>query len=188
MTPASSFAVETLAADVGAVTAARSWADKSAATGRLVDALLGGSTAHRHWPEAERDDLDRLVDALSRLSGLDDIEPRPSTDVFRRALDAELDSARARRHPYGTGMLYGPLATAVGQDLDAVFVVGMVEGLECKIACTVAGIAADDHAETRGPQGAGDFGSPALQPGGKLEGDHLCSPCPQLSDKFRGIV
>ncbi len=39
----------------------------------------------------------------------------------------------ARSNPYGTGIVYGPLSSAAGHDLDAVFVVGLVEGF-CPVA------------------------------------------------------
>jgi hypothetical protein len=114
---------------IRAVTRATSWSDKVAAARNLLDALLGSDRQRLRWPDDERDDLDRVVDALSRLAGLDEIEPRPSTDTFRRAFDAELDAGRGRTNPFGAGVLYVPLASAVGHDLDAVFVVGMAEGL-----------------------------------------------------------
>ena len=66
--------------------------------------------------------------------------------------------------------------------------VGMVEGIECKVAGPVAGIAADDNLEPRVLQGTGLFSCTPFQAGRKLEGDHLCPPLPQLPDKIRDIV
>ncbi len=121
-------AVRTVAEAVHEVGRARTWATKSAAAVDLLGALLGTDRSHLDWPVVERDDLDRVVDALTRLAVLDALEPNPGNEVFRRALEAELDVARARRVAYGKGLLYAPLSTAPGQDLDAVFVVGMTEG------------------------------------------------------------
>ena len=66
--------------------------------------------------------------------------------------------------------------------------VGMVKGIESKIAGTVAGIAADNDFEPRIPQCAGILSSPPFQAGRELEGDFFCPPFPQLPDKIRDIV
>ncbi len=106
-----------------------SWAAKAAAAHDLLDHLLGSGHTHGWWPEAEQEAFERVEDSVARLAALDDIDPQPSTEVFGRALAAELDSPAGRRGRFGHGVFYGPLETAVGLDLDAVFVVGLTEGL-----------------------------------------------------------
>ncbi len=108
---------------------ASSWAEKASEVTILLEGLLGREHAHGHWPEAEQDAFERVADAIDRLSALDEFDPQPETSVFIRALNAELDVARGRHGRFGDGVTYGPLTAAVGQDLDAVFVVGAAEGL-----------------------------------------------------------
>jgi len=79
------------------------------------------------WPDAEIEAASRVDDALSRLSSLDEVDPAPTFEVFYRALRAELDEARGRSGHFGQGVVYGPLSGSVGQDFDAVFVLGMAE-------------------------------------------------------------
>jgi hypothetical protein len=121
--------VDGCAAGVAEVEAARGWADKSSAARSLLVLLLGPGHRHGSWPDREQDAFDRTEDALVRLATLDELEPEPSHDVFVRALRAELDVARGRNGRFGDGVVYGPLTSAVGHDLDAVFVLGCTEGL-----------------------------------------------------------
>jgi len=121
--------VHGVAGAVGAVVSAPGWVERSRAAQAVLELLLGAATSHNSWPEAEQRDFDRVVDALARLATLDEVEPDPGLDVFVRALTAELDVTRGRSGRYGEGVLYGGLAQAVGQDLDAVFLLGCTEGL-----------------------------------------------------------
>lgn len=114
---------------VRAVDAAKSWSAKCAAATALLHSVLGPERIHSNWPEREQESFARVEDALVRLAALTEIEPSPSVSVFQRALRAELDVARARHGRFGHGVVYGPITTAVGHDLDAVFVVGCAEGL-----------------------------------------------------------
>ena len=120
--------VDDLAASVGAVDAARDWVAKADAARRLLHQLLGAEHRRQGWPEREQIAATRVEDALTRLAALDELEPDPSPDGFRRALTAELGVTRGRVGRFGDGVVYGPLHSAVGQDLDAVFIVGLTEG------------------------------------------------------------
>ena len=120
--------VEALAAGVGAVSDGRGWAAKSRATLELLHALLGNEASWQGWPDPERYAAVRVTDAIIRLSELDALDPEPSPEVFLRGLRGELDVARGRAGRFGEGVSYGPLLRATGQDLDAVFVLGMAEG------------------------------------------------------------
>ncbi len=121
--------VDQTAAVITAVTSSQSWLDRCAAAADLLTALLGAEHRHSTWPEAEQEAFARVEAALARLATLDDIEPGPSTAVFVRALRSELDVARGRRGRFGHGVMYGPIASSVGHDLDAVFVLGAAEGV-----------------------------------------------------------
>ncbi len=121
--------IDELAAAVQGVEQAEGWPAKVEAAGELLVSLLGADHQHGSWPEAEQEAFERIEDSLVRLSSLAEIEPTPSHAVFVRALTAELDVARARSGRFGHGVVFGPLSSAVGHDLDAVFVLGCAEGL-----------------------------------------------------------
>ncbi len=121
--------VKELASSLQAVDAATTWSDKCERAKNLLISLLGEEHRHSSWPEAEQDAYARVVDALTRFASLDSMEPEPSSAVFLRALRSELDVARSRKGRFGEGVMYGPLSSAVGHDLDAVFIVGCTEGL-----------------------------------------------------------
>ena len=121
--------VAELAAAVAAVADADTWPTKSRAAAALLHQLLGAGHLHNRWPESEQAAFERIEDALVRLSALGDLEPSPSNAVFLRALAAELDTPMGRSGRFGLGVTYGPLLAATGHDLDAVFVLGCVEGL-----------------------------------------------------------
>ncbi len=121
--------VERLQQQVHAVEQAATWPQKCTAAAGLLHALLGTEHQHSSWPEHDEDAFGRVEDALIRLSSLDQIEPSPTHAVFQRALRTELDVARGRHGRFGHGVVYGPIGTAVGHDLDAVFVLGAAEGL-----------------------------------------------------------
>lgn len=121
--------VSGLAAEVTAVDKAVGWAAKADAASALLRSLLGDGSRHTGWPEGEQDAFERVEAALVRLAALEALEPTPTHDVFLRALESELDAPRGRVGRYGVGVYRGPLASAVGQDFDAVFIVGCAEGL-----------------------------------------------------------
>ncbi|MFN8052846.1 MAG: PD-(D/E)XK nuclease family protein [Acidimicrobiales bacterium] len=121
--------VDDLAQHLGAVDAASGWAATCAAAATLLDRLLGPASRHALWPDGEQAAFDQVHLALTRLATLDELEPAPTTAVFRQALTAELDVGMGRNGRFGDGVLYAPLASAVGHDLDAVFILGCAEGL-----------------------------------------------------------
>ena len=119
--------VDSLAAGVDAVEQSVGWPAKAQAALTLLHQLLGNR--HPSWPDDEQSALERVEDALVRLGSLDALEPAPPLDVFVRALTAELDVTHGRKGRFGDGVMYGPLASAVGLDFDAVFILGCIEGL-----------------------------------------------------------
>ena len=107
----------------------QTWADRSRWAIETLAALLPVANRRGKWPEAEIDAGERIERLLVRLSVLDDIEPLLTAAAFRRAIQLELDAPAGRRGAFGTGVFVAPLASAVGVDLDEVFVVGLAEGL-----------------------------------------------------------
>ena len=108
---------------------ARTWKQRSEWVRETLAALLPQENRRSSWPESEVDAAERIYKVLSRVESLDLIEPDVSPATFVRALQLELDVPAGRRGRFGTGVLVAPLASAVGLDLDHVFVVGMTEGL-----------------------------------------------------------
>ena len=121
--------IESVAEMLDAVANASGWTGRSQAALELLQSLLGRAHMHAWWPEAEQAAFEAVELALERLAMLEEIDPEPSMAVFKRALASELSVARGRSGRFGDGVVYGPLATAAGHDLDAVFILGCVEGL-----------------------------------------------------------
>lgn len=121
--------LDSLDRSIEAVGEADNWRTMAAAAKALLVSLLGPGHQHASWPETEQAGFERVEEVLDRLAELDDVDPFPSRVVFVRALTAELGVARGRSNRFGHGVVHGPLSTAVGQDLDAVFVLGCIEGL-----------------------------------------------------------
>lgn len=105
------------------------WEGKASVAVEMLVELLGPEHRHGMWPEAEQVAFERVVDTLVRARSLDEVDPSPDTSVFRRAVRAELDVMPGRDGRFGHGVAYGPLSSAVGLDLAAVFIVGAAEGL-----------------------------------------------------------
>lgn len=121
--------VDGLAAAVAAVESASGWPGRSKAATELLHLLLGGSNVRLWWPEDETEAFELVESALERLAMLEAIDPEPTMAVFVRALSNELSVARGRSGRFGDGVVYGPLTSAPGHDLDAVFILGCTEGL-----------------------------------------------------------
>ena len=121
--------VDELSGSVTEVERTRGWPGKAAAATALLEQLLGPDHRHSTWPELEQDAFENVADVLVRLASLDELEPDPTHEVFIRALTTELDVTKGRSGRFGQGVVFGPLASAAGHDLDAVFVLGCAEGL-----------------------------------------------------------
>lgn len=121
--------VARLGADLDPTRWSDSWSRNVERCRLLLHRYLGDDRHQSDWPEHEVA-LAHAVDlALARLAALDAIEPTVSLPVFRRALEAELTTARGRIGTLGEGVLVGPATMALGVELDRVYVVGLVEGM-----------------------------------------------------------
>ncbi|MBW3557670.1 MAG: PD-(D/E)XK nuclease family protein [Actinobacteria bacterium] len=122
--------VRRLRADLDAGAAAGSWGALVEWAKGLVDTYLGDERRRVRWPHEERLAAERVEAALDRLAGLDALGgSAPTVEVFRRALEGELDQAGRRVGRLGDGVLVGPVAIASGLVLDRVVVLGMAEGV-----------------------------------------------------------
>lgn len=96
---------------------------------RLVRRFFGVDARREKWPPFEQVAARRVEAVIDRLGTLDDIDPGPTTDTFRRTFELELDAARDRVGSLGDGVLVGPVGMALGVDLARVWVCGLAEGL-----------------------------------------------------------
>lgn len=108
--------------------AAGSWREMADSARSLLLTALGPEPSWRGWPDEQVEAGVAVLDALDRISALDEVEPHPRPATFRRALAAELDVAHGRTGRVGTGLLLVPLHHAVALDLDLLVVVGLAEG------------------------------------------------------------
>jgi ATP-dependent helicase/nuclease subunit B len=143
--------VQRLASRVTAVSTTSGWQASSKALTALLHHLIGPAHRRTSWPAHEQDAAERVEAALDRLALLDDIDPDPTADTVLRALIAELDVARSRAGRFGHGVTYGPIATAAGQDLDAVFLLGLSEGI-CPATRREDSLLSDDARELAAPE------------------------------------
>jgi ATP-dependent helicase/nuclease subunit B len=107
----------------------RSWRDLAGWAEQLVRDHLAPESRRTAWPEPERQAAEKIEAALERLAGLDAVEAAPGVEVFRRALELELEADLGRVGRFGDGILMGHVALGLGLDLDRVFVCGLAEGL-----------------------------------------------------------
>lgn len=105
------------------------WTQRAAWARKTLTALLPAENRRSQWPESEVDTAQRIDKVLSRVGVLDDVEPNPAPSSFARAIQLELDAPAGRRGRFGTGVLVAPLSSAVGLDLDEVFILGLAEGI-----------------------------------------------------------
>jgi RecB family exonuclease len=121
--------VTTLAADLDARPTAATWRELVAWLKGLLVRYVPGPASRAAWPELEQETVERLDLTLDLLAGLDVIEPEPTWASFRAAIEVELERTTRRVGRLGDGVLVGPLSSGIGVELDAVVVVGAVEGL-----------------------------------------------------------
>jgi RecB family exonuclease len=121
--------VATLGADLDARPERGRWRESVEWLKKVVARYLPGPSGRQHWPELEAEALERLLLTLDLLAGLDEIEPEPTWDSLRAAIDVELSRTTRRVGALGSGVLVGPLSSGIGAELDAVVIVGAVEGL-----------------------------------------------------------
>lgn len=94
----------------------------------LLHRYAGGESALAAWPDHEIEAHRRVASALEALALLDEVDSEPDLATFGAALDDELDAPAPRERRFGEGVLVGRIRDLVGADLDAVHVMGAVEG------------------------------------------------------------
>lgn len=106
----------------------QSWSARARWAQSMLRRLLGDERARERWPLVEQRAAERVERALDRLACLDEVEPAVDLQVFVRTLALELDQDLGRVGRMGEGVLVGSIAMGVGQDLDLLVVLGLVEG------------------------------------------------------------
>lgn len=108
---------------------ATGWSGRAHEARSVIAELLDVSAGAESWPEAEREALEAVDALLDQCGHLDAVEPDPSFATFASTVTNELRSPVGRIGRYGEGVFCGPIGTGVGLDLDAVFVIGLAEGI-----------------------------------------------------------
>jgi RecB family exonuclease len=120
--------VAELRGQLGHPGATRTWAEWASWCVEQLDLRLGRPTIER-LDEPEYRAYEALVAALDRLGHLDAVGAPVTRHRFRMTLDAELDADAPRQGRVGQGVTTGPLAGAVGIDVDVSIVLGGAEGV-----------------------------------------------------------
>ncbi len=107
----------------------RSWPDLARWAAETFRAVLGDAEDERWLPEEEARAAVKVRQVMAGLSGLGVIEPAADLTALRLTLELELADDLPRQGRFGTGVLVGPLGSAIGLDADVVFVVGLAEGM-----------------------------------------------------------
>ena len=117
-----------LRTELGSPDGTQRWAHWAEVAQHLLTRWLGGQRGIAALPENEVDAYHRVQAALDRVSRLDPLTGPVTRAVVAETLEAELDSAPGRVGRIGVGVQAGPLAFAVGQEVDLLIVLGACEG------------------------------------------------------------
>ena len=121
--------ISELSAGLDKVRRASEWMARVRALQSLLVALIGSEATRTGWPLAEQHAAYAVDAALASVANLDSVDASPSLERFTRAALHVLDVPAPRHGRLGSGVLIGPLASAVGLDLDLVIVLGADEGV-----------------------------------------------------------
>jgi len=119
--------VEELAADLAG--APRTWTALATWVHQLLGRWIGAEHRRTSWSPFEEEAARRVEAAIDRLGGLDDVDPNPTLEVFRRSLALELQAGRDRVGRLGEGVFVGPAVLALGVEFDRLWVCGLAEGV-----------------------------------------------------------
>ena len=92
------------------------------------DAFQKFSASRLDIPESEVEALDKIEMRMNELTTAQAIDPSPTFDAFRQALNEALSSSAGRLGQTGAGVFAATFASAAAMRFDAVYFVGMIEG------------------------------------------------------------
>lgn len=113
---------------LGHPSATRRWKEWATWCHDQLETWLGRHSLER-LPDPEYRAWEELTRALDRLSHLDPVGDPVTRHQFRTTLEAELDASPGRHGRVGDGITVGPLAGAVGLDIDVAIVLGAADGM-----------------------------------------------------------
>ena len=103
-----------------------SWVDFSEWTRKLVDDYVSRGSG---TPEPELNALEKVQDILSELTAASTVAPRPTLQTFREDLYEALQVPAGRLGEMGKGVFVARFRDASAMRFDAVYLVGMIEGV-----------------------------------------------------------
>jgi RecB family exonuclease len=121
--------VTDLAAALNEGTAATTWAELGPWAMNLFRDVFAGGLAMSRVPEGEAGAARVVERVLSGLRGLADIEPSADLTLLREVVELELADNLPRVGRFGEGVLVAPLSSAIGLEVDVMFVLGLSEDL-----------------------------------------------------------
>lgn len=118
-----------LAAALDEGTAATTWAELGPWALSLFRRMFAGGPALARMPQEEARAAGLVERVLAGLAGLAGIEPAADLELLREVVGLELAGSLPRAGRFGQGVLVAPLSSAIGLDVDVVFVLGLSEDL-----------------------------------------------------------
>ena len=103
-----------------------SWADLSAWARQIVDDYVSRGAG---TPESELNALEKVQDILSELTAASAVAPQPTFQTFREDLYEALQAPAGRLGEMGKGVFVASFRVAAAMRFDAVYLVGMIEGV-----------------------------------------------------------
>jgi ATP-dependent helicase/nuclease subunit B len=103
------------------------WTDLSQWAGELFHDLIGDEDSLGRLPPDEQYAAAAVEQVLRGLPSLDAMGATASFRALRDVLELELESALPRVGRFGEGVLVAPVSTAIGLDVDVVYVLGLAE-------------------------------------------------------------
>ncbi len=145
--------VAELAATVAGATA-QPWSSWARWAGGALERFLGDPPPAT-WPEEHLEAYHQVRAVVRQLADLDGIAPTPDLDTFRALLETQLTAPAGREGTFGDGVLIAPLDAIAGLSIDALIIVGAVEGALPRQPSPDALLGDDDRARAGLPARSG---------------------------------
>lgn len=106
----------------------QSWSDIADWCRKLLRSYFGTKQSREGWPAHEQKAANIVNDTIEQIGDLDGVDPNPSVEAFRRALELQLSDKQLSHGTFGQGVLVGPVSLGIGLELDQIIVLGLAEG------------------------------------------------------------
>ena len=104
------------------------WTGLSTWSLSVLHRYLGDEDDSRSRPEDQRAAA-KVVSVLSSLTALNEVSDVADLETLRYVVELQLEEDLPRTGTFGTGVFVGPMSSAVGLELDEVYLVGLAEGI-----------------------------------------------------------